>query len=196
MASWLAYLKSRLLLPRNEKTRTDDPPAEQMAAALAFRLRKLEAMRLAATALLERPQLSRDVFVRGDPQATVIVHSDRIEASLYDLMSAYVTQRRREQSRNYNPGQRVEAFALEAARDWLRDYLPQLEQWTPLNDVAPGPLFGTEGPSKASYLASTLSAGLELVKEGALDLKQVRAFEDIYLKRRDDIGSSAPERAL
>jgi segregation and condensation protein A len=196
MASWLAYLKSRLLLPRNEKTRTDDPPAEQMAAALAFRLRKLEAMRLAATALLERPQLSRDVFVRGDPQATVIVPSDRIEASLYDLMSAYVTQRRREQSRNYNPGQRVEAFALEAARDWLRDYLPQLEQWTPLNDVAPGPLFGTEGPSKASYLASTLSAGLELVKEGALDLKQVRAFEDIYLKRRDDIGSSAPERAL
>jgi len=196
MASWLAYLKSRLLLPRNEKTRTDDPPAEQMAAALAFRLRKLEAMRLAATALLERPQLSRDVFVRGDPQATVIVPSDRIEASLYDLMSAYVTQRRREQSRNYNPGQRVEAFALEAARDWLRDYLPQLEQWTPLNAVAPGPLFGTEGPSKASYLASTLSAGLELVKEGALDLKQVRAFEDIYLKRRDDIGSSAPERAV
>lgn len=190
MASWLAYLKSRLLLPRNEKTRTDDLPAEQMAAALAFRLRKLEAMRLAASALLDRPQLGRDVFVRGDPQATVIVPSDRIEASLYELMSAYVTQRRREQSRNYNPGQRVEAFALEAARDWLRGYLPRLEQWTALNDVAPEASFGSDGPSKASYLASTLSAGLELVKAGALDLRQVEAFEDIYLKRRAEVALS------
>lgn len=196
MASWLAYLKSRLLLPRNEKTTTDDPPAEQMAAALAFRLRKLEAMRLAASALLERPQLSRDVFVRGDPQATVIVPSDRIEASLYDLMSAYVTQRRREQSRHYNPGQRVEAFALEAARDWLRDHLPRMDQWTSLNEVAPGSSPESDGPSQASYLASTLSAGLELVKEGALDLKQVRAFEDIYLKRRHGIEPSGQERAL
>ena len=195
MASWLAYLKSRLLLPRNEKTKTDDPPAEQMAAALAFRLQKLEAMRLAASALLERPQLGRDVFVRGDPQATVIVPSDRIEASLYDLMSAYVTQRRREQSRNYNPGQRVEAFALEAAREWLRDYLPRLDHWTPLDDVAPGISPENDGPSKASYLASTLSAGLELVKEGALDLKQVRAFEDIYLKRRHLNETSSRERA-
>lgn len=195
MASWLAYLKSRLLLPRTEKTRADDPPAEQMATALAFRLRKLEAMRLAGSALLERPQLRQDVFVRGDPQATVIIPSDRIEASLYDLMSAYVAQRRREQSRNYNPGQRVEAFALEAARDWLREYLPRLQQWTPLDEVAPGPSTPSEGPSRASFVASTLSAGLELVKEGALDLKQVRAFEDIYLKRRGVAGHPDPEPA-
>lgn len=184
MASWLAYLKSRLLLPRNEKTKADEPPAEQMAAALAFRLQKLEAMRKAADALLERPQLKRDVFMRGDPQATVIVPSDRIDASLYELMSAYVTQRRREQARHYNPGQRVEAFALEAARDWLREVLPRLEGWTTLDRVAPERDPEGEGPSQASYLASTLSASLELVKEGAMDVKQAAAFDDIWLKRR------------
>ena len=184
MASWLAYLKSRLLLPRNEKGKADEPPAEQMAAQLAFRLQKLEAMRKAADALLERPQWKRDVFTRGDPQAMVIIPSDRIDASLYELMAAYVTQRRREQSRHYNPGQRVEAFALEAARDWLREVLPRLESWTTLDNVAPERDPEGEGPSEASYLASTLSASLELVKEGAMDVKQAAAFEDIWLKRR------------
>ena len=183
MASWLAYLKSRLLLPRNEKDKGDEPPAEQLAAALAFRLQKLEAMRKAVEAITSRPQLKRDVFTRGDPEATVIVPSDRIDASLYELMGAYVTQRRREQARHYNPGQRVEAFALEAARDWLRDVLPRLSDWTPLEEVAPERV-ADEGPSQASFTASTLSASLELVKEGAMDVRQKATFEAIYLKRR------------
>ena len=182
MASWLAYLKSRLLLPRTEKA-GEEPPAEEMAAALAFRLQKLEAMRKAVEAITSRPRLKRDVFTRGDPEATVIVPSDRIDASLYELMAAYVTQRRREGQRQYNPGQRVEAFALEAARDWLRDILPRLEQWTPLDQVAPAH-DGMHGPTQASFTASTLSASLELVKEGAMDVKQAEAFADLYLKRR------------
>lgn len=183
MASWLAYLKSRLLLPRTEKGKGEEPPAEEMAAALAFRLQKLEAMRRAVEAITSRPQLKRDVFTRGDPEATVIVPSDRIDASLYELMAAYVTQRRREEQRRYNPGQRVEAFALEAARDWLRDFLPRMEDWTPLDRVAPERT-DTDGPSQASFTASTLSASLELVKEGAMDVKQATAFAEVYLKRR------------
>ncbi|WP_298746426.1 ScpA family protein [uncultured Brevundimonas sp.] len=182
MAAWLAYLKSRLLLPRTEKA-GEEAPAEEMAAALAFRLRKLEAMRRAVEAIQSRPQLKRDVFTRGDPEALVVIPSDRIEASLYELMAAYVTQRRREEQRRYNPGQRVEAFALEAAREWLRDLLPRLEQWTPLNRVAPAK-HGAEGPSQASFTASTLSAGLELVKEGAMEVKQAGTFAELYLKRR------------
>jgi len=182
MASWLAYLKSRLLIPRNEKDKGEEPPAEEMAAALAFRLQKLEAMRRASEQLLARPLLKRDVFTRGDPEATVIVPSDRIDASLYELMSAYVTQRRREQ-RSYAPNQRVEAFQLEAARDWLRDVLPRLEQWTPLERIAP--VRGhDDGPTQASFTASTLSASLELVKEGAMDVKQAQAFAEVFLKRR------------
>ena len=183
MASWLAYLKSRLLLPRTEKGKGEEPPAEEMAAALAFRLQKLEAMRRAVEAITSRPQLKRDVFTRGDPEATVIIPSDRIDASLYELMAAYVTQRRREEQRRYNPGQRVEAFALEAARDWLRDILPRMDQWTPLDRVAPERT-DTDGPSQASFTASTLSASLELVKEGAMDVKQATAFAEVYLKRR------------
>ncbi len=183
MASWLAYLKSRLLLPRTEKGKGEEPPAEEMAAALAFRLQKLEAMRRAVEAITSRPQLKRDIFTRGDPEATVIIPSDRIDASLYELMAAYVTQRRREEQRRYNPGQRVEAFALEAARDWLRDILPRMENWTPLDRVAPERT-DTDGPSQASFTASTLSASLELVKEGAMDVKQATAFAEVYLKRR------------
>ena len=184
MASWLAYLKSRLLLPRTEKGKAEEPPAEEMAAALAFRLQKLEAMRKAVEQLMARPQLKRDVFTRGDPEATVIVPSDRIDASLYELMSAYVVQRRREEARRYAPGQRVEAFPLEAARDWLREIMPRLAEWTPLERVAPQKPEGQEGPSQASYTASTLSASLELVKEGAMDIRQSEAFADLYLKRR------------
>lgn len=182
MASWLAYLKSRLLLPRTDKGKGDEPPAEEMAAALAFRLQKLEAMRKASEALLGRPQLKRDVFTRGDPEATVIVPSDRIDASLYELMAAYVGQRRREQARHYNPGQRVEAFGLEEARDWLRDILPRMADWTPLERVAPRR--DGEGPSQASLTASTLSAGLELVKEGAMDVRQEAAFDELWMRRR------------
>ena len=185
MASWLAYLKSRLLLPRNEQKTRDEPPAELMAAALAFRLKKLEAMRTAVEAITARPQLKRDVFTRGDPEATVIVPSDRVELSLYDLMVAYVVQRRREEQRRYTPTQRVEAFALEEARDWLREVMPKLADWTPLDKVAPTRERGEEGPTQASYVASTLSASLELVKEGAMDVRQSRPFDDLYLRRRD-----------
>jgi len=184
MASWLAYLKSRLLLPRTEKGKAEEPPAEEMAAALAFRLQKLEAMRRSVEAITSRPQLKRDVFTRGDPEATVIIPSDRVDASLYELMAAYVAQRRREERRNYAPGQRVEAFQLEAARDWLRSMMPRLADWTPLDQVAPAREDEGEGPSQASYTASTLSASLELVKEGAMDVRQSEAFAELFLKRR------------
>lgn len=184
MASWLAYLKSRLLLPRTEKGKAEEPPAEEMAAALAFRLQKLEAMRRSVEAITSRPQLKRDVFTRGDPEATVIIPSDRVDASLYELMAAYVAQRRREERRKYAPGQRVEAFQLEAARDWLRSMMPRLADWTPLDQVAPAREDEGEGPSQASYTASTLSASLELVKEGAMDVRQAEAFADLFLKRR------------
>ncbi len=184
MASWLAFLKSRLLLPRTERGRPEEPDAQHMAAALAFRLRKLEAMRQAADRLMERPQLKRDVFTRGDPEATVIIPSDRVDAGLYELMAAYVEQGRKVAGRQYNPGQRIEAFSLEAARDWLRGIMPRLTTWTPLEAAAPEPGSAEGDPSRASCLASTLSAGLELVKEGALDVRQSGPFEPLYLRRR------------
>jgi segregation and condensation protein A len=185
MAAWLAYLKSRLLLPKPERPKAEEPPAEEMAAQLAFRLAKLDAMRKAADALREGVHLGRDVFGRGDPEAIRIAPSTRLEGDLYGLMSAYIEQRRKEQGRHYTP--RVQqAYPLEDARDRLRHMLPELERWTPLTGVAPLKPSG-EGPTQASYVASTLSASLELVKEGALEARQLEAFADIYLRARKEL---------
>lgn len=191
MASWLAYLKSRLLLPRNERKQGNEPAPEELAAALAFRLKKLEAMRRAVEALTERPQLKRDVFARGDPEARLIIPSSRIEANVFDLMSAYVTQRRRETERHYDPTRRIEAYSLEDARDHLRSRLPSLTNWTALEDVAPHPR-GTAGPRRVSYLASTLSASLELAKEGQLQVQQLATFETLYMRKRQPIMGTKP----
>ena len=182
MASWLAYLKSRLLLPVPERKAGAEPAPEDLAA-LAFRLKKLEAMRKAVEALTERPQLKRDVFARGDPEARLIIPSSRLEANVFDLMSAYVTQRRREVDRQYDPTRRVEAYSLEDARDHLRSRLATLSGWTALEDVAPEP-HDAEGPRRVSYLASTLSASLELAKEGQLQLQQLAVFDTLYMRRR------------
>ena len=187
MASWLAYLKSRLLLPKPERPKAEGPPAEEMAAQLAFRLAKLDAMRRAAEALKDGPQLGRDVFGRGDPQAIRVIPSSRLEGDLYGLMSAYIAQRRKEVGRHYTPREQ-QAYPLEDARDRLRHMLPDLDRWTALSGVAPLPAsFGCgegEGPTRASYVASTLSASLELVKEGALEARQLEAFADIYLRAK------------
>lgn len=183
MASWLAYLKSRLLLPRTERKTGDEPAPEELALALAYRLKKLEAMRKAVEALTSRPQLKRDVFARGDPEARLIIPSAQIDANVFDLMSAYVTQRRREAERHYDPTRRIEAYSLEDARDNLRAQLPRLSNWTALDDVAPQPV-GEGGPRRISYIASTLSASLELCKEGQLQLQQLATFDTLYMRKR------------
>jgi segregation and condensation protein A len=181
MAAWLAYLKSRLLLPKPERPKADEAPAEEMAARLAYRLAKLDAMRIAGETLKTSPQLGRDVFGRGDPQAIKVIPSGRIEGDLYRLMSAYIAQRAKTATRRYTPRPPV-AYPLEDARERLRRLLPDLDRWTPLAGVAP--LGGGSGPSRASYVASTLSASLELVKEGAMEARQLEAFADIYLRSK------------
>ncbi len=181
MAAWLAWLKSRLLLPRNARGPAE-AGAEEIAEHLAFRLAKLDAMRKAAETLLTGAQLKRDVFTRGDPEEATIVSSTRIAGDLYELMDAYVTQRKREVRRNYVPRPQ-QSFSLEEARDRLRDLLPELQRWTPLTGVAPMEQSGG-GPTRASFVASTLSASLELVREGDLEARQMEHFAEIYLRRK------------
>jgi len=184
MAAWLTYLKSRLLLPKPERKTGDEPPAEEMAAALAFRLAKLDAIRRAAEALKARPQLKRDVFVRGDPEAVKITSRAKLDGDLYALVQAYIGQRRRDVDRRYRP-RPPEAYPLDDARKRLMGKLSELRAWTALSAVAPrAPRAGGDGPSRASYLASTLSAGLELVREGDLEARQMEAFSDIYIRAR------------
>ncbi len=183
MAAWLTYLKSRLLLPKPEKIKADEIPAEEMAASLAFRLAKLDAMRRAVEALKALPQMGRDLFTRGDPEAVQVHSTSRLDVDLYALISAYAEQRRQQSRRVYTPTARIDAYPLEAARDRLRHLAPQLTAWTSLRAAAPHPT-SQDGPSRASYVASTLSASLELVKEGELEARQLEAFADLYLRAR------------
>jgi segregation and condensation protein A len=180
MAAWLAYLKSRLLLPRAQRGGEEEAP-EALAARLTFRLAKLDAMRRAYQALEQGPVLGRTVFARGDPQAIRIVSTARLEGDLYGLMDAYVSQRRRERERSYSPPPAV-SYPLDDAREMLRALLPELERWTPLGGVAP--MGGATGPTRASFVASTLSASLELVREGDLEARQTEHFAEIYLRAR------------
>lgn len=181
MAAWLAYLKSRLLLPRPEPLAEGALPAEAVAEQLALRVARLGAVRDAAKALQARSILGRDVFTRGDPQALRVVSHTRLEGDLYQLMAAYVGQRRRQRERLYRPAPSP-AYALDDARDRLRAMLPQLSRWTPLSGVAPAAAPG--GPTRASCIASTLSASLELVREGEMDARQPGAFDEVYLRAR------------
>ena len=181
MAAWLAYLKSRLLLPKPEVSSVE-PAAADIAAALAFRLAKLDAMRRAVEALGSRPQLGRDVFGRGDPEGIRVIPSTRVEGDLYQLMQAYAGQARRASSRRYQP-RKPEAYAIDDARERLHSLMAELKSWTPLAGIAPF-RHGGDGPSRASYLASTLSASLDLVKEGMLETRQLEAFADVYVRAR------------
>ena len=181
MAAWLAYLKSRLLLPKSAKQTGDEAPAEEIAAALALRLARLDAVRQAANALREGPQLGREVFTRGDPEAVSVISTTRFDGDLYGLIQAYTGQIKRDAARHYRP-QTPPVYALDDARARLRSQLPRLKSWTGLHDIAPQG--AGQGPSRASCIASTLSAGLELVKEGALEARQLEAFAELYLRAR------------
>jgi segregation and condensation protein A len=182
MAAWLAYLKSRLLLPRPKPEAEGELTAEAAAARLAFRLAKLDAMRRAADALQDGPVLGRDVFTRGDPEAVTVVSTSRLDGDLYGLVAAYVGLRRREETRRYAPPP-MAAYRLDEARARLRSLLPALRRWTALTGLAPMPEDAV-GPTRASCVASTLSASLELVREGALEARQLAAFQEVYLRGR------------
>ncbi len=180
MAAWLAYLKSRLLLPKQEE---DEPSGEEMAAHLALRLRRLEAMRDAAARLVNRDRLGRDVFARGMPEGMQVFRRSRYEATLYDLLKAYGARR------SQNAASRVvfhkrSVVGLQEAREILTRLIGDLAAWTPM-DVLMG-AFPSAPALRATSLASAFSASLELCREGQIDLRQERPFAPLYLRARPD----------
>jgi segregation and condensation protein A len=181
MAAWLAFLKSRLLLPSVERGVRSEAPPEDLAARLAFRLARLDAVRRASEALAMRPILGRDVFGRGDPQAVTVISTRRLEGDLGELMAAYVAVRRVDRDRDYRP-KPLEAYRLDDARERLRRLLPDLADWTPI--LAAAPDAAEQGVTPQSALASTLSAALELVKDGEAEVRQVAHFDPLYLRAR------------
>lgn len=178
MAAWLAFLKSRLLIPQQAKG--DEPSGEEMAAQLAFRLKRLEAMREVATRLVNRNRLGRDVFARGAPQPLVIDKTLAFDASLYDLLTAYASQRQR-QSLSHVTISRRRVWSLADARTILTRMLGEISDWTALNHFLVRYL--SEPEERATAIASSFAASLEMVREGRLEIRQEGAFQPIYLRR-------------
>ncbi len=179
MAAWLAYLKSRLLLPDEEID--DEPSGDELAAALAFRLRRLEAMREAAARLMNRNRLGQQFFVRGAPEATLVNRQNRFNASLYDLLEAYAAQRQRQFVQFVTIAKRS-VFSLQEARALLIRMIGDTIDWTPIDTYLIDYLSMPE--NRASAKASSLAASLELVREGHIDLRQTSAFSPLYVRRK------------
>jgi segregation and condensation protein A len=179
MAAWLAYLKSRLLLP--EPPKGDEADAADLANALALRLRRLEAIRAAAEKLINRPRLGRDMFARGEPEGIHTVSSTQWQASLFDLLSAYARQRQTKVLSRVTLRQRV-VWSLSEAREALERISGRALDWTVLDDF----LFEyCVSPEMARTVrASAFSASLEMVREGELDLRQDRPFAPLWVRKR------------
>lgn len=181
MAAWLAYLKSRLLLP--EQPTPDGLSAEDMANALAQRLRRLETIRQVAEQLLNRPQLGRDVFGRGQPEPIAEVRRPEWSATLYDLLSAYAG-RRQVQARAIVRMPKRTVWSLAEAREALERLVGVSMDWSPLDQYLAAYL--TEPSLRATVLASSFAATLELVREGRLEVNQHAAFAPLYVRKRAD----------
>jgi len=179
MAAWLAYLKSRLLIPRQAKD--DGPTGEEMAASLAFRLKRLEAMRDAAGKLVNRNRLGRDIFVRGMPEHIPTERRSAFEASLYDLLSAYASMRQRHAVTQVTI-ERRSVWSLADAREILQLLFGEFDgDWTALDHFMLRYL--TDPAERTTAIASAFAATLELVREGRLELRQDGAFQPIYLRK-------------
>jgi segregation and condensation protein A len=178
MAAWLAYLKSRLLLP--EAPGDDEPSGAALAEALACRLRRLAAIRRAAEELLMRPRLGHERWPRGCPEGIAVRHKSRFRLALHELLQAYVDQRLRtaEQRLTLVP---APVFRVEDAIRRLTRMLAGPDWHNLLVYLPPG--LGDE-LLRRSALAAHLGACLELAREGVIELSQAAPFGPIYVRRR------------
>lgn len=177
MAAWLAYLKSLLLLPREED---EAPDAQLLAEALRWRLQRLEAMRDAAERLAARPRIGRDVLLRGAPEGLRQVRASRFEAGLTELLLAYGEISLRRERLNWAPS-RAAVVSLEEALARLSALIGTAIDWTDIVAFLPP----AEDPAlRRSALASGLVAALELARQGAAELAQEAPFARLFLRRR------------
>ena len=182
MASWLAFMKSRLLLPKPESTGEDEPTGEEMAERLAFRLKRLDAMRSAVQELEAGPILNNVVYLRGAPVQPKVVKHTEFKASLFELTRAFGAIRdRREKERPHTIEQQL-VLPLELARTTLRALRQQLEQWSSLDEIRSTMTDVDPELPPRSVTASVFSAALELARDGEVDVRQEEHFAPLYLR--------------
>lgn len=182
MAAWLAYLKSRLLLPPDPND--DGPSGEDLAAHLAFQLERLEAMRDVSARLMARDRLGRDVFVRGQTENVARVRKTKFTASLLDLMQAYARLRTRDEFRPLVMDRNA-IMTMEEALERMRGLIGFAGDWTDLSSYLP-PGWDTDPARRRSAMAATFAASLELAKAGQVELQQSEGFAPIRLRRKPE----------
>ena len=180
MAAWLAYLKSRLLIP--SPPGSDEQLPEEMAALLAFRLQRLQAMRDASAKLMARNLLGRDVFGRGEPEPLVFETKREYADNLIDLLKAYAERRQKKVRHQSYTVKKLKAFTVKEARSALERLIGAMNEWGTLDRWLAEYL--AEPEMQRSVTASSFTASLELVREGVLEIRQEAAFKPIYMRRR------------
>ncbi len=177
MAAWLAYLKSRLLLPAPPGD--DEPSGAEMAAMLAFQLQRLEAMKTVGGKLMERAQIGRDVFVRGEPEVFGTETHTSFEVSLYDILRAYGKQHSRQQASTLHIAP-TQLYSIEEALSRLRGIMGKVPDWTVLVEFLPR---GFKDPILfRSAVAATFVASLELTRSGNIEIRQGEHFAPLYIR--------------
>jgi len=182
MAAWLAFLKSRLLLP--DLSSEEEPSGEEMAAALQYQLQRLEAMQNAGQALVERPRLGQDFLPRGNPERFKPREIEILDATLYDLLKAYADQERRKRAHQPMHIEAFEIYTVEDALQRLRGLIGKTPDWQVLWKFLPTGLKGKL--LTRSAVASTFTASLEMAKEGKVLIRQTDTYGPIFVQSRTD----------
>jgi segregation and condensation protein A len=181
MAAWLAFLKSRLLLPPDPTE--DGPSGEDLAAHLAFQLERLQAMRDVAARLMARDQLGRDFFARGVTQEVERVRKVTYSATLLDLMQGYARIRTKDEFRPFVMD-RDAVFTMEQALERMRGLIGFAGTWTDISSYMPEG-WDADPVRWRSATAATFAASLELAKEGKVEIRQSETFAPIELRRKE-----------
>lgn len=182
MAAWLAYLKSRLLLPASDDDE-DEPTGAELAARLAFQLQRLEAMRKAAEQLMQRPRLGQDFFARGEPDPLIVDTETEFNATLYDLLTVYASIRER-QGASHLQISPARLYSMDDALDRLGRLIGRVPDWTTLVHFLPEGI--GDDLMMRSAIASTFAASLELARQGKLQINQSQTFAPIYVRARQN----------
>jgi len=185
MASWLAYLKSRLLLPKKTEQTEGEEDGDHLAAKLAFRLKRLDAMRIAAENLMDGNIIGRDVFSRGAPEQPRVVKTTEYDTTVWHLTQAFGTIRQRKVKEAPHTVEKQFVLPLESARDSLRGLRERLKEWASIHDIRSQIMVDKIDIPPRSVTASVFSAALELTRDGEVDVRQDIHFGPLYLRGKE-----------
>ena len=177
MATWLTYLKSKLLLPESEE---EEFKALEVAEKLKLQLKKLELIRLLSSQMLSKKRLGRDVFMRGSKSGMKSIYDSKYNLTLFEILKAYANIVMTKDFQKINIP-KLPVFTTEDGINTIKDFFGRLNEWKNISDLIPGN-FKTSNNLKRTGQAGILAGSLELVKEGNVSIKQNNLFDDIYIK--------------